>query len=418
MLVRRVGFLTLIALSGCNASPQLPADTFLHTPPPGEPLVLTMSSTLDASLETERCRFFQAPPEGLWIAGQEVRYTPGSHHVLLFSTSYTSIPSQDSHGTDRPDAVGVFPCADGAAADWDIDGVVAGAQSAATDPLRAPDGVALHVPGNAVLLMNTHYLNAAPHPVDTTATVSLSLVDGSTVMQEAGVLFFYNFWIRVPGHGQAEARMRCPITRDVTLIDAQSHMHARGVGYRADLLHGDGTSEPLYTSDSWENVPVKLFSPGQLLPAGSSVDYRCEYQSNEDRTIRQGLTTKDEMCMFVGVYYPRDAQLEHCALDDSWYTSDLAATHVGRGTASCGESLDCFANAPNDDHDDGFTGCIEGSCPGFAEPLWTAERCRLFHAGGACDEACKTAPSSACTACLEQGCAPELAACRALTACN
>ena len=418
MLARRVGILTLIAMSGCSGGFSPPADAFLHTPPAGQPLVLTMKSTLPAGFETERCRFFQAPPEGLWVSGQDIQYTAGSHHVLLFSTRYTTIPDEDSHGTNRPDAAGVFECADGAAADWDIDGVVAGAQSASAGPLRSPEGIALHVPGNAVLLMNTHYLNASPNPVDTEATINLDVVDATAVQNEAGVLFFYNFWITVPPNGQAESRMRCPITRDITLLDAQSHMHARGVGYSADLLGSDGKSENLYTNDSWENVPVKTFGDGKKLPAGSFIDYRCEYQSSEDRVIRQGLTTKDEMCMFVGVYWPRDARLEHCATSESWYTSDLAATHVGRGTAACGDSLDCFANAPNDDNGDGFNACIAASCPGSAEALWAAERCRMLHAGGACDDACKMNPSADCTTCLEQKCAPELAACRGLTGCS
>src|SRR5262249_60879143 len=131
-------------------------------------------------------------------------------------------------------------------------------------------------------LMNTHYLNATPTALDTTATISLSVVDGSTVTQEAGVLFFYNFWIKVPPRGEAEARMRCPITRDITLLSAQEHMHARGVSYRADLLGSDGAVEPIYANQSWENVPVKQLSPGMPLPGGSFIDYRCEYQPNED----------------------------------------------------------------------------------------------------------------------------------------
>ena len=191
-----------------------------------------------------------------------------------------------------------------------------------------------------------------------------------------------------------------------------SGMHRRGVGYQATLRLPDGSDTPLYTSPSWENVPVETFAPGKLLPAGSAVDYRCHHHNDEDRTVLQGFTTRDEMCMFVGVYYPRDSALERCALDDTWWTSDFAATHVGHGAVSCAATLDCFSNAPRDDKGDGFAQCIDASCPAAADALWAAERCRMFHAHGACDEACKSEPSAACTACLEAGCASELSTCR------
>jgi hypothetical protein len=257
------------------------------------------------------------------------------------------------------------------------------------------------VPGNAVVLMNTHYLNAAPQPLDTEARITVWPVDPASVSDEAGVLFFYNFWIAVPPHGEAEARMRCPIRRDLTLYDAQSHMHARGVGYDASLLHADGTSQPLYASQSWENVPVTTFAPGQPLPAGSAIDYRCRYHNDEERLVVQGLTTRDEMCMFIGVYWPRDEVTERCALDADYFTSDFAATHVGHGTTACADSLDCFAAATADDRGAGFSACIDASCPAQAELLWRAQRCRFQHGDHADTE-----------------CIDELAACRAKTTCS
>jgi hypothetical protein len=402
--------LLALLLAGCTPAPPVGAP-ILDPPPAGQGLQLEMVSTVDAGQEIERCRFFQVGPEGLWIRREQTRFTAGSHHLLLYSTPYTSIPTMDSQGR-AADTRGIVDCADGAPADWNIDGVLGGSQTAAGTDLTAPDGVALHLPPNAVVLMNTHYLNASPHAETVTARINLWGSPAANGAQEAGVMFFYNFYIRVPPNGSSTARMRCPIPRDVTLLNAQSHMHARGVGYAADLLDAGGkVQSELYRNQSWSDVPVKDFSPGLPLPAGSAIDYRCDYQSHEARTILQGFKTRDEMCMFIGIYYPRDLQLERCALDDSFYTSDLAAVHVGDGTATCGATLDCIEHAPHDDGGDADTACRLAACPAGADALFAVEHCRMTNADHACDDTCAMR-GPACDACITDKCAPAVGACR------
>src|SRR4051812_4359220 len=69
------------------------------TPPPADKgTQLQMVSVLNAGVETERCKFFRVPEGGWYVNRQDVRYTPGSHHVLLFTTKYTTIPTVDIHG--------------------------------------------------------------------------------------------------------------------------------------------------------------------------------------------------------------------------------------------------------------------------------------------------------------------------------
>lgn len=390
-------FALLLVLPACNTPPPLVGDDILVAPVAGQGIQLEMVTTLDPAQEIERCQFFQAPPEGLWVNAEVVRYTPGSHHVLLFSTRYQTIPRKTTGGEER-DTRGVFDCKNGAAAEWDIDGVIGGSQSAeGPATLTLPEGVAIHVPGGAVLLMNAHYLNASGAKVKATARMNLVAVPRDTVTDEAGVLFWYNFYIRVPALGTAEARMRCPITRDATLLNVQSHMHRRGVGYQADLLDPSGTVvERLYENDHWENVPIRSFSPGKALSAGQRIDYRCRYENGENRTVVQGLKTSDEMCMLVGTYYPRDRQLELCALDDSFWTSDLAAVHVGSGTVGCAETEACLRAVPMGDTGEGIARCIEASCPKIADPLGAYERCRMEKSPEACGAELAVCRNSAC----------------------
>ncbi|HMJ52844.1 MAG TPA: hypothetical protein VK540_12235 [Polyangiaceae bacterium] len=238
-------------LMGCSsADPQSPPpgggdnDTLLEPPAAGQGLQLKMVSTILPGQEIERCKFFQVPAEGLNVNSAVVRYVPGSHHVLLYRTSMKSIPTVVRSGTPLAvDENGVFDCAEGAAADWDVTGVVAGAQSAkAKNAATFPPGVAAKLDPGTVLIINTHYLNASGNPLIAEARLNLYTLPEKDVVQEGGFLFFYNPFIRVPARSSASSRMRCTLSDDITLISAQSHMHRRGVGYTANVVEpSDGS---------------------------------------------------------------------------------------------------------------------------------------------------------------------------------
>ncbi len=165
--------------------------------------------------------------------------------------------------------------------------------------------MAVKVEPGAVLLMNTHYLNASADPVDADARINVYTTPKEQVKTEAGMMFFYNPFIRVPANGAASARMRCPVPQDISVVRVQSHMHRRGVGFVANLSDGDGNvKEEIYTNQAWEQVPAKPFQPLLEIKAGQTLDYRCDYTNTEARDVMQGLTTKDEMCMLIGPYFP------------------------------------------------------------------------------------------------------------------
>lgn len=401
-------FLTVAAaatLGACGGGSDMPDQSMeLAPPPPGQGVQFKMVSTIAAGQEIERCQFVQAPPEGLNINHQEVKYTPGSHHVLLYSTAYPSIPTMDNHGMAR-DTSGVMDCPLGATNDWQVNGVLGGAQSLSGGSLVSlPPDTAVKVPGNAVLLINTHYLNASTQDLNAEARINLYTIPDAQVKQEGGVLFFYNPFIRVPAAGKASARMRCRMNKEITVSNVQSHMHRRGMGYTAQLL--DASAKPvetLYTNTDWENVPVKQFDPGKVVPAGSFLDYQCDYTNTESRTILQGPSTKDEMCMLLGSYYPRNDADAYC----------LDSVFVGTGSKGCGEQLKCGLDAAKGQDNDTLFGCVVDSCPGVAEPLTDALKCFLNLGGGACQTACNNPISADCSDCVQKTCQPKTDACAA-----
>src|SRR5512143_4309432 len=87
-----------LALAGCSSAPDSTNaggggnggngggghDSGLLPPPPvGKGVQFEMDTHVGAGIEDERCKFVTAP-EDLWVHQEEVRYTPASHHFILW----------------------------------------------------------------------------------------------------------------------------------------------------------------------------------------------------------------------------------------------------------------------------------------------------------------------------------------------
>jgi hypothetical protein len=371
-------FLLLPALAGCgpegSPDPATPVEELLAPPPAGQGVQFSMKTSIAPGVEGEWCQFIKAPAEALFVNRDEVRYTKGSHHFLLYETTYTEIPEKKLDGT-VVDTSGVFDCSDGATNGWSITKLVGGSQNAdGTSMLSFPEGVAMPVKANAILLMNAHYVNASSETLEPEVRINLHTIPESEVKQEGDILFMFNAFIHVPKMGSSRARMRCQVHKDITLQNVQSHMHARGMGYEA--LEVGGTA--FYTNTQWANVPVKDLGAGLSLKAGTWLDYACDYNNTEARDVYQGPRSTDEMCMLIGSYYPADPATAQCALDPAnpYQTANIGAEWVGDGTATCAETLDCFQQnfGPNFTME-GFTHCVVGSDPAVSREMSDVAHC-------------------------------------------
>jgi hypothetical protein len=397
---------------GCSSDSGGPMSP-LKPPPAGQGLQIKMTSTLEAGLETERCMFWRVPAEGMAVNRQEIVYTPGSHHVLVFMTPYTEIPTM-TLGGETIDTSGVFDCGEnGATGDWEVSGVAGGAQSASGPPGidGLPSDTAFKIPGDSVLLVNAHYLNASDKPLEAEIYINMYTIPIDQVTREAGIFFYYNPFISVPAGAISVAREVCAVSKDVTLVNAQSHMHKRGIAYTANLLDASGGMvQEIYTTQSWERVIAKQMTPPLTISAGQMIDFRCEYKNDEARRISQGRTTRDEMCMFVGLYYPRDVKTEICSMTDDWSGRYLAANWIGNGTASGAATAGCLQAATAETAADGdFDACVVNACPAISAQSSSAARCLASRGLGQCATECGTDPA-ACTACVGEKCTPAMTA--------
>ncbi len=381
----------------------------LAPPSEGEGLQLKMVSMLEAGRETEKCQMFVVE-EDIAFNRSEVAFTEGSHHVLLFETEYTEIPTEDENG-NPVDAAAVHECPEGAPDIWSVVRVVGGSQNPDGNNFLdgLPDGVAMKVKPGTVLLMNTHYINTQPEPIETEAAINLYTIPQSDVKTEAGVLFYYNPFIQVAAESTGRARMRCPISEDIEVLNVQSHMHKMGMNYAANLTDAAGVMvDEFYTNTKWENVPIGRFEPTLKIAAGESIDYWCDYDNKTSDDVFQGLTTKDEMCMLIGPYWPRNDKLELCE-DDA---RDFAATWVGNGDRTCGESYACLLDAIDAQGDlvKNVAPCMVNACERAAEPLSKLLNC--FASSNDCSQQCGDG-GEGCTGCLIESCAPQAESCGA-----
>lgn len=387
----------LLLLTACGGEPSSPA------PPSPPPIVFDMEINVPAGAEVHTCQFVQMPDDGdeIFVTGGEYDTTAGTHHFLMFRTA----PDMPPQPLNQP-----VDCYEGDGAMQYERGYVTGGQlehEAAEFPL----GLGLPFEPGAILLMQSHVVNASAEPVDAHVHVELNTVDGAYIQHRVGTFRFYNPFIYVPAGDSATASMRCHIHQPVKLISGGAHMHARGVDYRAYIDHAGSPSaaDPFYTTTDWQHPPNFLGIVD--LEAGSTIRFQCDYQNSSDGPVVQGLSALDnEMCMFSGFYYPaQDEDEEDCVSMDMHGTGDRSCAQTNSCISLCDPSEEPRFDEGTAEVGACFQKCIVDSCPNVTEALFPQLTCTAEN----CSDEC-VAYGAVCTACVAKHCKPQLDACQAL----
>jgi len=357
--VSLLAFVAALPFPACSSSSS-PASTDDPTPTgplPQGPTTFTMEGDVAAGSESFKCQYVTMPHADGFVVGGQNEFTPGSHHVVVYSTDLSSIPS---------DHAGIEDCYEGAGSMMThIRGVVYAATNARAG-IDMPEGVGIPYKSGAVMLFQNHFLDAGAQSMQTKSQVYLKTATGG-VTQNADVLFYYDPYIDVPAGARAKASMRCPIPKDITLVAFGSHYHSRGVGFQAyvDPPNAAPATKPFYTSSNWAS-PTIVTNQSLAVPAGSRIRYYCDYDNTmgSQEYVQGESATNNEMCMFIALYYPAMTQA-----DDYCEAGDM----VGTGTASCIDTLNCVGACPpagDTSETNGYSPCLQkciaDSCPGAA----------------------------------------------------
>jgi hypothetical protein len=349
--------------------------------PSTAPWVLTMTVEVPAGDEQIRCQYIPVPPGGIDAAGFSHRYTPGSHHLLLYPTdlSADAAPREPFDCLSRGDLHQV--------------GVAYGG-SEPEGSQEFPPGVAMELAAGSVVLLESHYLNASDTPL--TGNVELVVYPSTVpVTVHAGTLFFYDWAILVPpSPATGVARMQCAIDTDIELQFASSHMHRRGTEFHSTLI-GDGTQIPLHSTTDWATPEASVFDPPLQVHAGQRVELECRYQNDRPHEVIEGESAdRDEMCIFTASYWPRlDPASEACL--------GRGSAPVLAGDRTCAETVACLDTTTDPT---AIQHCLHATCAGSAGALTELIGCIEF-------EHCGDDPQCIATQCLAPWSACETATC-------
>jgi hypothetical protein len=269
----------------------------LQAPPQGNGVQMKIAPfAVPAGNEIQSCYFFKVSDleqaagfpanQPIEVHRVQVVQKAGSHHMNVFRVR-TIVGLDPAMGT-QTGMNGTGACfVSSNWADWPL---LANTQQAGDQDWSYPDGVANELQPTEVLMLQTHYVNAATQTSpDSTGQVAINLwtLPADQVTAQIGTVFATDQNIRIcqsnpnPTY-EATYQFHSPVP--VTIIGANGHFHSRGKQFDMYAWDGTSTTAPnvsarFYQSLAWDNPPM-LHSPdlAVTVPAGGGVWYTCSYQ--------------------------------------------------------------------------------------------------------------------------------------------
>lgn len=400
-----------LGAAGCSTSPS-DEGTGGNAPKPGTEHYSFAFTTAPAE-ETHWCQYTRMPDgggKGVGVTGYTWSWT-NMHHWALYKTT-PDLPADVK--LDEP-----FDCfAPGGMKYASPGSLVLGGGEKGEQTF--PEGTGLTFAPNEIVIFQAHTVNATAADLKVTLDVDVSTKPADEIDNPLGLIQFYDPYIVVPPHAAAQARMRCNIPQDMTILYGSTHQHTRGTGVSVFLdVPGTRAEAPFLTSPDWEHPAVaKTFD----VKAGTHIRTVCDYMGDENEVTQGQNKDSSEMCMFIGYYYPvmpddQRGLFENCVQDSIPFG---VGDEYGVGTKNCADSLACIQACPPGDAPNPVDGridvgtcwqkCLVDSCPSSSAPLndlgfCVQTQCASECAGGDCATCVVTKCKDAYVACQTDACA-------------
>ena len=323
--------LSLVALLVC-AAPAHAEKLKLRKPGRGFQMRIT-EFTIPAAGEREVCEFRQLPnKKPIDVQGFDLNMTAGGHHFVLWEYLGTDRNAADfpppGDLIDAPGCVGVPP-RDSFANNANLFGM-----QTSKARVRFPAGVAVRIEPHAFVYLNTHLRNPSPtEPLTAQAVFNIRPARKGTVKHHAQALVVGTFNdINIPPLGTQDLQVEWHTPVALNLVQVSTHQHKRGTHaavHRVDAAGNDMGA--LFETFSWDHPGEKWYAPPMRLEAGEGLRVTCDWANPENRTVRFGVTTDDEMCFGTGYFY----------------ADDESVPVTGPGCLPQGAGLLCFAPKVN-----------------------------------------------------------------------
>ncbi len=251
------------------------------------------------------CQWLSAPvTEDTDIVSIEGLQSAGGHHIVLYATTI-----QAPVGTSRE-------CLD---SDQLSLRYLGGVGAEGTGGVVLPPGVVYRLPKGWGIMANSHFLNVSREKISGQGVVDLEMRPADPEAKVASLFANVSLDINLAAKQTSTLDVVCDVKEELSLISALNHMHRLGTSITTELIHADGTKEPLIEDRVWltesEFAPrLKSWDPAtpKILKVGDRIHTNCNWNNPDDTEV--GFPR--EMCVMVGFYLGNGLEIQ--CVSNSW----------------------------------------------------------------------------------------------------
>jgi hypothetical protein len=294
-------------LDDTSRYPVLPF-TALAPPPAGQGFQVT-SGQFNVASNYEREIFVYrhlGNPQPILVNHIHTRMRPNSHHLVLYtfdpSTPFSYMPSFNAI-RDLRDAAGNYNYSTETQMQWHI--FLGGSMTPEGD-YYFPQGVALPLPTNTGIDVNTHFIDYTNSPIIGECYANLYTADPGSVQHIATPIFNYTTNINLPPHQQTLVTDNSITNSTDTAVHVfmlTSHNHQWGQKFQIYITGGPRNGELVFENTDWAHPLIKSYDPPIVLNPGEGLRSVVTYLNTTDNTIQFGLKSTDEMDVIYGYFY-------------------------------------------------------------------------------------------------------------------
>lgn len=271
---------------------------------------------IEAGQEITYCYYFRTPnTEPMAIHKWVSSMTPGSHHMIMFTTAQDVMP---------PGTVSASNCGFGGGSSLTNRPVwtYAAQTPESTIELPSDDGagkpLAQVIPPNTAGFFQMHYLNATDAPITVHVTLNAEALEASAAYTPTAAYITYNAGLSIKptaANGGAPsvenggiATKTCTTPANTKFWMMSTHAHKQAI--KTEVKNGMPASTAVaFTSEDWEHpIPQTWMAAPFYTFDDNKLTYTCTYVNNTNRTITSGdSAATDEMCMATGYVFPATA---------------------------------------------------------------------------------------------------------------
>jgi len=170
-----------------------------------------------------------------------------------------------------------------------------------------PPGVALRLPANTGLDMNSHYANRSSTIIKGEVYANLYFAEPAKIKHVAEVLQLSNFDINLPPQKITTLTKTFTFSERTHIFQLVSHAHEHMTEFKVEVAGGPRHGEVVYVAYDWAHPPILKIDPPLVLEPGQGLKLMVTYNNWTNRTLTFGLLSQDEMMILFGYFYKSSA---------------------------------------------------------------------------------------------------------------